>query len=75
MGIEMIEEFNQGTQIHRRHVPVGMAGFNLGHVQHLVHEPRQALGLRHDDADELLALGRRHFRVVPHQLGQRPAIG
>jgi hypothetical protein len=44
------------AQVDRRHMPFGMARLDLGHVQHLVDQARQALGLGHDDAQELLAL-------------------
>jgi hypothetical protein len=52
-------------------VPFGVAGLDLRHVQHLVDEPAQALGLGHHDGQELLALLGGHLGVVDHQLGQR----
>ena len=66
---------HQGAQVDLGVVPLGMARLDLGHVQHLVHQPRQTLGLADDDGDELAALGRVHAGVVAHQLGQRPDRG
>ena len=61
---------DQRDQVDVGVVPLGVAGLDLRHVEHLVHEPAQALGLGDDDAQELLALRRGHLGVVDHQLGQ-----
>ena len=72
------EEFGSGLQSALQELaeldlvvqPLGVAGLDLGHVQHLVDEPAQAFGLGHHQAQELLALRAVHLRVVAHQLGQ-----
>jgi hypothetical protein len=56
-------------------VPLAMARFDLGHVQHLVHQAAQTLGLGQHDVQERFALRRRHLGVVAHQLGDRANRG
>ena len=79
LGRALAEHFGRGrhralhqcAHVHGGHMPFGVTRFDLGHVQHLVDQARQALGFGHDDAHELLALGLRHASVVLHEFGQR----
>ena len=56
-------------------LPLGVARFDLGEVEHLVDEPRQPLGLLDDDAEELRALAGVEVRVVVQDLGERADRG
>ena len=56
-------------------VPLGVAGFDLGHVEHLVHQARQAHRLGDDDAEEALAVLDVDVGVVEHHLGERADRG
>ena len=51
--------------------PFGLARLDLGEVEDLVDEPRQALGLLGDDAEEFLALPELDVGVVEQDLGER----
>ena len=57
-------------EIHRLDQPVGVAGLDLGQVQDLIDQARQALGLAHQDAQEALALADLDLRVVVEDLGE-----
>ena len=62
-------------QVDRARVPLDVARLELARVEHLVDEPRQALGFLDDDAEEARALGRLEVRVVAQDLGERADRG
>src|SRR5574337_936410 len=57
-------------QIHLRRMPFGMPGLDLGHVQHLIHQPGEPPRLGNDDAQEALAVLHAHLRVLLQQFGE-----
>ena len=62
---------DQLAQVDRIAAPLGVAGLDLRHVQHLVDEAAEALGFRHHELQKLLALRCVHLGLVAHQLGER----
>jgi hypothetical protein len=79
LDVPFLEDLAHGGQrigdhvlhVDRRLRPLGLARFDLGEIEHLVDETRQALGFLRDDAEEFLPLAELDVGVVEQDLGER----
>ena len=62
--------FDDLRQVELVGLPVHVAGLDLGQIQHLIDQTREALGFAHQDAEEVLALRQVQLRVIVEDLGE-----